>query len=144
MTAPPFAHEWRSLAECAELLLADREAGYPEAVDKGKLTPEAAARGIAAMAAVATVWRDAAACRLPEPGFAFDRPAMIETLRTAHSRLIAVAERDPRNECLANRRDCTAAMLWWHERFSDGPFHMVRGTLIARELVAAERERVAA
>lgn len=141
---PRFAHEWPSLAECAELLLADREAGYPEAVAKGKLTPEAAARGIAAMAAVAAVWRDAAARRLPEPGLAFDRWAMIETLRGAHSRLIAVAERDPRNEFLASRRDCTAAMLWWHERFSDGPFHMVRGTLAARELARLEAQRMAA
>ncbi|SDC29766.1 hypothetical protein SAMN05444678_102230 [Sphingomonas sp. YR710] len=144
MSPPLHAHEWRSLAECAELLLADRVAGYPEAVAANKLTPEAAARGIAAMTAVVAVWREAAAFRLPEHDFAFDRHAMIETLRIALRRLHATAAADPHNDFLANRRDCTAAMLWWHERFSDGPFHMVRGTLIARERAARDAERIAA
>ncbi len=144
MKAPLYAYCWRELAAFARWMHGTRVQHYPAAIQKGSITAAEAARGIAAMDAIARLWDDAAECRLPDGAYVVDQATFVAELRTSCDRFRAHIEAKPLEEILSERLLCAKAMLWWHERFANGPLHMVEGTHMGRAMVAAQPERMAA
>lgn len=122
MTRPRLAdpHRLDYCAAAARYLLAEREAAYPRLVETGKLTQDAADRGLAVMRSVVAQWRwivDPAAPPLPPFDFtsaifgAFNGQMVAELDRVATAARQRAA-RAPDDRDAADLADLCEALAW--------------------------------
>lgn len=125
MTAPRprWALEIDMLTAVAGDLIAQRTLKYPEAVEKGHLTSEAAADGLRIMAAIAHDWRrylDLVILRRPAmispPAEAATREERIATLEAAAAKAAALAVRKDSDVYRREYADLVETLLWWERQ----------------------------
>lgn len=132
MTAIPeharFRADRAALCATIETILREREAGYPAAIDAGKLSAAAAERSLALCRAMVAEWRwatDPAAPDLPPFGafghfgvYNFELAAEAATIAT---RAAARAQARPADADAARRADLCAAIAWLQQCQPDCP-----------------------
>ena len=141
---PKFADEWPALAQVANHILAARVAGFPAAVEAGKMTPEAAARGIRISTALATLWQ-AVTRRTDIPPLDAKWSEMADDLATAAAR--AAGKQMPAGE---DYPACVAALAWHAQPWMPGAptariaaIHLINQSARAMQAVAQKMKEAA-